>query len=107
MWVPSDVRHVPASPPLRRPAAAEGTPKENRLMTTIVDKVKLVVVHRASPDRETELGTYPSKDAAMPAYQEAVAKNDTLRAAIEPVDAKATPENSASYQRSSDAPKAL
>jgi hypothetical protein len=28
-------------------------------MTTIVDKVKLVVVHRDSPDIETELGTYP------------------------------------------------
>jgi hypothetical protein len=72
-------------------------------MTTIVDKVKLVVVHRDSPDIETEFGTYPSKDAAMPTYQEAIAKTDTLRAAIEPVNAEATPENSASYERSSDA----
>jgi hypothetical protein len=70
-------------------------------MTTIVDKVKLVVVHRRSPDVQTELGTFPSKDAAMPAFAEAIAKHDPLRAAIEPVDAKATPENSASYQRAS------
>jgi hypothetical protein len=71
---------------------------EVKFMTTIVDKVKLVVVHRDSPDIETELGTYPSKDAAMPAYQEAIVKDDTLRATIQPVDAKATPENSASYR---------
>jgi hypothetical protein len=45
-------------------------------MTTIVDKVKLVLVHRDSPDVETELGTFPSKDAAMPAFQEAIAKHD-------------------------------
>ncbi len=36
---------------------------------SIVDKVKLVVVRRHSPDVETELGTFPSKDAAMPAFQ--------------------------------------
>ena len=70
-------------------------------MMTIVDKVKLVVVHRDSPDIETELGIFPSKDAAMPAFQDAIAKDDTLRATIEPVEAKATKENSASYQRSS------
>ncbi len=70
-------------------------------MTTIVDKVKLVVVHRRSPDVETELGIFPSKDAAMAAFQGAIAKHDPLRARIEPVDAKATPENSASYQRAS------
>ena len=40
--------------------------------------------------------------AAMPAFQEAIAKHDPLRATIEPVEAKATPENSASYQRSPD-----
>ncbi len=68
-------------------------------MTTIVDKVKLVVVHRDSPDIETELGIFPSKDAAMPAFQKAIAKEDTLRAKIEPVEAKASRENSASYQR--------
>jgi hypothetical protein len=67
-------------------------------MTTIVDKVKLVVVHRRSPDVQTDLGTFPSKDSAMPAFEEAIAQHDPLRAAIEPVDAKATPENSASYQ---------
>jgi hypothetical protein len=70
---------------------------------TIVDKVKLVVVRRDSPDIKTELGTYPSKDAALPAFQAEIAKDDTLRATIEPVEADATPENSASYQRSSDA----
>jgi hypothetical protein len=69
---------------------------------TIVDKVKLVVVHSDSPDIETDLGTYPSKDAAMPAFRAAIAKDDTLRATIEPVEAKATPQNFASYQRSPD-----
>jgi hypothetical protein len=67
-------------------------------MTTIVDKVKLVIVQRDSPDVETELGSFPSKDAAMSAFQEAIAKHDPLRARIEPVNAEATPENSASYQ---------
>jgi hypothetical protein len=67
-------------------------------MMTIVDKVKLVVVHRRSPDVETELGTFPSKDVALPAFQEAIATHDPLRARIEPVDAESTPENSASYQ---------
>jgi hypothetical protein len=67
-------------------------------MMTIVDKVKLVLVHRRSPDVETELGTFPSKEAAMPAFKEAIAKHDPLRARIEPVDAESTPENSASYQ---------
>ncbi len=66
-------------------------------MTTIVDKVKLVVVHRRSPDVENELGTFPSKDAAMAAFEEAIAKHDPLRAKIEPVDADATLENSTSY----------
>jgi hypothetical protein len=65
---------------------------------TIVDKVSLVLVHRDSPDVETQLGIFPSKDAAMPAFQEAIAKHDPLRATIEPVNADATPENSASYQ---------
>jgi hypothetical protein len=73
-------------------------------MTTIVDKVKLIVVHRRSPDIKTDLGIYPSKDAAMPAFQEAIAKHDTLRAKIEPVEAKATPENSASYEWSPGKP---
>jgi hypothetical protein len=65
---------------------------------TIVDKVKLVLFQRDSPDVETQLGIFPSKDAAMPAFQEAIAKHDPLRATIEPVNADATPENSASYQ---------
>jgi hypothetical protein len=65
---------------------------------TIVDEVKLVPIHRDSPDVETELGVFPSKDAAMPAFQEAIAKHDPLRATIEPVNADATPENFASYQ---------
>jgi hypothetical protein len=67
-------------------------------MTTIVDKVKLVVVHRDSPDVETQIGIFPSKDAAMTAFEEAIAKHDPLRAKIEPVNAESTPENSASYQ---------
>jgi hypothetical protein len=76
-------------------------------MTTIVDKVKLAVVHRDCPDVETELGIFPSKDAAMPTFQEVIAKHDPLRASIKPVEAKADSQNSASYQRHSsteDAP---
>jgi hypothetical protein len=57
-------------------------------MMTIVDKVKLVLVQRDSPDVETELGSFPSKDAAMSAFQEAIAKHDPLRATIEPVNAE-------------------
>jgi hypothetical protein len=57
---------------------------------TIVDKVKLVLIHRDSPDVETELGIFPSKEAAMPAFQEAILKHDPLRATIEPVSADAT-----------------
>jgi hypothetical protein len=64
----------------------------------IVDKVKLVIVHRRSPDIETEVGTFPSKEAAMSAFQEAIAEHDPHRTRIEPVDAEPTPENSASYQ---------
>jgi hypothetical protein len=67
-------------------------------MTTIVDKVKLVIVERDSPDVETELGSFPSKDAAMAAFQAAIAKHNPLQARIEPVNVEATPENSASYQ---------
>jgi hypothetical protein len=47
-------------------------------MMTIVDKVKLVLVQRDSPDVETALGIFPSKDAAMPAFHEAIAKHDPL-----------------------------
>jgi hypothetical protein len=72
--------------------------RTNEAAMTIIDKVRLVVVHRDSPGVETELGIFPSKDVAMPAFQEAIAKHDPLRAAIEPVEAKVTPENSASYQ---------
>jgi hypothetical protein len=57
---------------------------------TIADKVKLVVVHRGSPDIETEVGTFPSKDAAMHAFRDAIAKHDPLRARIEPIEAEAT-----------------
>jgi hypothetical protein len=72
---------------------------------TIVDKVKVVVVRRESPDIETDLGTFPSKDAAMPAFEDAIAKHDPLRAAIEPIEAEATPENSASYRSSAERPR--
>ena len=65
---------------------------------TIVDKVKLVLIHRDSPDVETELGIFPSKEAAMPAFPEAILKHDPLRATIEPVSADPTPANSTSYQ---------
>jgi hypothetical protein len=34
----------------------------------------------------------------MPAFQAAIAKHDPFRETIEPVNAEATPENSASYQ---------
>jgi hypothetical protein len=43
-------------------------------------------------------GNLSPNGAAMPAFQEAIAKHDPLRAVIEPIEAKATPENSASYQ---------
>jgi hypothetical protein len=45
----------------------------------IEDKVKLVVVRRDSPDVETVLGTFPTKDAALPAFRELIGKADTLR----------------------------
>jgi hypothetical protein len=64
----------------------------------IEDKVKLVVVRRDSPDVETVLGTFPTKDAALPAFRELIGKADTLRATIEPVDGDRTADNFASYQ---------
>jgi hypothetical protein len=64
----------------------------------IEDKVKLVVVRRDSPDVETVLGTFPTKDAALPAFRELIGKADTLRATIEPVDGDRTEDNFASYQ---------
>jgi hypothetical protein len=45
-----------------------GSAATNSTRHSIIDKVKLVVVHRDSPDVETELGIFPSKDAAMPAF---------------------------------------
>jgi hypothetical protein len=64
----------------------------------IEDKVKLVVVRRDSPDVETVLGTFPTKDAALPAFRELIGKVDTLRVTIEPVDGDRTADNIASYQ---------
>jgi hypothetical protein len=64
----------------------------------IEDKVKLVVVRRDSPHIEVQLGIYPSKDAALPAFKELIAKEDTLRAIIDPVEVERTAENFAAYQ---------
>jgi hypothetical protein len=49
-------------------------------MTTIVNRAKALLVRRRRPDVETELTTYPSKNAVMQ------------------IDAEAPPENSASYR---------
>jgi hypothetical protein len=65
----------------------------------IEDKVKLVVVRRGSPDIEVQLGIYPSKNAALPAFKELIAKEDTLRAIIDPVESERSGENFASYQK--------
>jgi hypothetical protein len=52
---------------------------------TIVDKVKLVLIHRDSPDVETELGIFPSKEAAMPAFREAILKHDPFERQLSPL----------------------
>jgi hypothetical protein len=62
-------------------------------MTVQIGRIARARNLRRSPDVEAELGLFPSKDAAMPAFGEAIAKHDPLRAAIEPVEAEATPEN--------------
>jgi hypothetical protein len=64
----------------------------------IADKVRLVVVRRDSPDVETELGTFPTREAAMPAFRNLIGKADTLRATIEPIDGERTDDNFASYR---------
>jgi hypothetical protein len=65
-----------------------------------IEKVKLTVVHRSAPDVEVQLGIFPSKDAALPEFRELIAKSDTLRATIDPIEGERTEANSASYQRS-------
>jgi hypothetical protein len=54
-------------------------------MTTIVDKVRLVMDHRRGPDVRAELGIFPSKVATMPAFREEIAKHDSLRVTMEAV----------------------
>jgi hypothetical protein len=65
---------------------------------TIIDEVKLVVVRRDSPDVVTELGAFPTKEAAMPAFRNLIGKADTLRASIEPINEERTDDNFASYR---------
>jgi hypothetical protein len=63
----------------------------------IEDKVKLTVVRSGSPDIETELGIYPSKSEALPAFEQVKREADVLGVYIKPVNGDPTPENSASY----------
>jgi hypothetical protein len=64
----------------------------------ITDRVKLVVVRNDSPDIETTVGTFPTRDA-MKAFRQIIAKEDTLRVTIEPIEGERTDDNFASYQR--------
>jgi hypothetical protein len=68
-----------------------------------IEKVKLIVVRRSAPDVEVQLGIYPTKDVALPEFREFIAKDDTLRATIEPVAGERTADNFISYERSSKA----
>jgi hypothetical protein len=65
-----------------------------------IEKVKLIVVRQSAPDVEVQLGIFPSKDAALPEFRQLIAKGDTLRAAIDPIEGERTEANSASYQQS-------
>jgi hypothetical protein len=51
-----------------------------------IEKVKLIVVRQSAPDVEVQLGIFPSKDAALPEFRQLIAKGDTLRAAIDPIE---------------------
>jgi hypothetical protein len=62
-----------------------------------IEKVKLIVVRHSAPDVEVQLGIFPSKDAALPEFGELIAKADTLRATIDPIEGERTEANSASY----------
>jgi hypothetical protein len=64
----------------------------------IADKVKLIVVRSGSPDVETQVGVFPDREAAMPAFRQYIAEADVLRVTIEPVSAERTDQNFASYQ---------
>ena len=55
-----------------------------------------------APDVQVQLGIFPSKDTALPEFRELIAKNDTLRATIDPVEGERTESNFASYQWSPD-----
>jgi hypothetical protein len=66
------------------------------------DKVKLTVVRRGAPDIEVQLGVFPSKSAALPEFRELIARDDTLRATIDPVEGERAENNFASYPRSPD-----
>jgi hypothetical protein len=66
------------------------------------DKVKLTVVRRGAPDIEVQLGVFPSKDAALPEFRELIARDDTLRATIDPVEGERANNNFACYQQSAD-----
>jgi hypothetical protein len=66
------------------------------------DKAKLTVVRRRAPDVEVQLGIFPSKDAALPEFGELIAKDDTLRATIDPIEGERAESNFASYRQSPD-----
>jgi hypothetical protein len=63
-----------------------------------IEKVKLLVVRRDAPDVEVQLGIFPTKVAALPEFRELIAKDDTLRATIDPIEGERTEANFASYQ---------
>jgi hypothetical protein len=70
----------------------------DQIMT--IEKVKLLVVRRDAPDVEVQLGIFPTKVAALPEFRELIAKDDTLRATIDPIEGERTEANFASYERS-------
>jgi hypothetical protein len=87
----------------RRLAGAANCRREtdsNGIRSMTIEKVKLIVVRQTAPDVEVQLGIFPSKEAALPEFKELIAKGDTLRAAIDPIEGERTEANSACYQQS-------
>jgi hypothetical protein len=67
----------------------------------VVENVKLIVVRSGAPDVEVQLGIFPTREAALPEFRKLIAKEDTLRAAIDPVAGERTQDNFVSYERGS------
>jgi hypothetical protein len=62
------------------------------------DKVKLTIVRRDTPHVTEELGVYPSKSAALPAFHRLTIRPDVLRAYIQPVCTAHSDDNFAAYR---------